>query len=77
MVVLQSQRRPLAHTLACASCRLLAQKQSLQQQVGQLRAAAENERRVQQQYEATVASYMQDRGLRTQELDRADQVGSS
>lgn len=62
----------------CVTRRLLAQKQSLQQQVGQLRAAADNERRVQQQYEASVASFMQDRGLRTQELkDRAEQVGFS
>lgn len=75
VTALKPQQAPQAHVFPCITCRLLAQKQSLQQQVAQLRAAADNERRVQQQYEATVASYMQDRGLRTQELkDRAEEV---
>lgn len=56
--------------------RLVAQKQALEQQLHSLRSAVECERKVQQQYEATVARHMQDRGQRTQELqDRAEQVG--
>jgi len=61
-----------------ACCRLLARKQALQRQIDTLRAAVENERKVQQQYEGAVHTYMEDRGHRTQELkDRAEQAGVS
>jgi hypothetical protein len=41
-----------------------------------LRAAAANERRVQQQYEAVVSRHLEDGGRKAQELkDRAEQVG--
>jgi DICT domain-containing protein len=59
----------------CVCNRLLAQRQCLHQQLERVRAAVANEDRVQQQYAATVARYMEDRARRTQDLkDRAEQV---
>lgn len=51
--------------------RLAAQRSALQQQVQRLQAARDAESSVQQQYEATVGGFLQERGSRTQELQQA------
>jgi hypothetical protein len=54
--------------LCPGNCRLSSQERLLQQQLERLTAVAGSEQRVQQQYEDSISSYLQDRGSRSRGL---------